>query len=309
MLSRVAERIYWSARYLERVENTARLVKVYTALLMDLPRSIDISWFNLITINSNVEDFEARFIVRDEKNVVTFILNGEGNQSSLLSSLQCARENLRTTRDVMPEGMWELINEHYIFVKNNIHSGLLRSNRHEFLEKIIHHCELIRGHMVGTMPRDFGWQMWRMGLSIERADMTTRILDAGVNALGENTRDDENSLLTVWGNVLQSLSAHLAYRRVVNANLNSDGVIDYLVNDCQQPRGIRRCILQLGDAAKRLPKKRRIVSAIDDTIEFMDQQNDKNNDDAIDYSDYFNELQIRIGSLHQLFAKHWFSID
>ncbi len=306
MLSRVAERIYWAGRYHERVENTARLVNVYTSLLMDLPNSIDISWFNLVTLNSNVEDFNARFTVRNEKNVVKFMLADEGNQSSLISSLQSARENLRTTRDAMPEGVWELVNEQYLFVKEHLQNGLLRSNRHEFLEKIVKDCELIRGHIVGTMPRDEGWQMWRLGLNLERADMTTRILDAGVNALAENNRDDESSLLAVWGNVLQSVSAHLAFRRVVSASLTPELVVNYLVDNQQQPRGIRHCLTQLKDATKHLPKKRNIIKIIDQLLDEMKKKSDLTQEHL---SDYFNELQIKIGTLHQEFSKAWFILN
>lgn len=308
MLSRVAQRIYWAGRYHERVENTARLVNVYTNLLMDLPRNIDISWFNLVTINSNVDDFEARFKVRDEKNVVKFLLSDTGNQSSLLSSLQWTRENLRTTRDVMPEGVWELVNEQYIFVKEHLQSGILRTNRHEFLEKIIQDCELIRGHIVGTMPRDSGWEMWRLGLNIERADMSTRILDAGTHALASDELADDNTLLTVWGNVLQSASAHLAFRRVVSTSITAEGAIDYLLNDEAQPRGVRHCVLQLQDAVKHLPKRRKILLTIKSLLDFM-SEHENLSAEPDELSHYFNELQINIAELHQLFTDAWFNID
>ena len=86
MLSRVAERIYWAARYLERVENTARLVSVYDNLLFDLPRSVNIGWFNLVIINSGTELFFERYKVQDERNVVKFTL-------ASLNSAAAQREN------------------------------------------------------------------------------------------------------------------------------------------------------------------------------------------------------------------------
>ena len=67
MLSKVAERMYWFSRYIERAENTARMVGVYDNLLFDLPRSINISWFNLVVINSSEDVFNARYTVQDEK--------------------------------------------------------------------------------------------------------------------------------------------------------------------------------------------------------------------------------------------------
>ena len=111
MLSRVAERIYWCARYLERVENTARLVSVYDNLLFDLPHDFNIGWYNLITINSGEQAFDERYKIRDERNVVKFLLADDTNFSSMLVSLKMVRENMRTTRDVVPQETWELINE------------------------------------------------------------------------------------------------------------------------------------------------------------------------------------------------------
>ena len=81
MLSRVAERLFWAGRYLERAENTARLVRVYDELLFDLPRDIKISWYNLIEINSGTEQFEQRYKVKDERNVVKFLLADDTTQA------------------------------------------------------------------------------------------------------------------------------------------------------------------------------------------------------------------------------------
>ena len=77
MLSKVAERIYWSARYLERVESTARLLSIYDKLLFDMPRRVNLGWYNLIVINSLEDDYNSRYSVRDERNVVKFLLGDD----------------------------------------------------------------------------------------------------------------------------------------------------------------------------------------------------------------------------------------
>ena len=162
MLSKVAERLYWTARYIERVENTARLVSVYDNLLFDLPTEVDISWYNLITLNSAGELFEERYRVRDERNVVKFMLADDTNPSSLLMALKSVRENVRTTRDVLPIESWEMINALYIFARENIQQGINRKARHEFLAQIIKGCQQINGLMTGTMSRDDPWQFLRL---------------------------------------------------------------------------------------------------------------------------------------------------
>jgi uncharacterized alpha-E superfamily protein len=210
MLSRVAERIYWSARYLERVENTARLVGVYDNLLFDLPRDTNISWFNLIKINSCTDTFSERYKVQDEHNVVKFLLADDTNPSSMLSSLKQAKENIRTTRDVLPQDTWELINELDLYARNNIRQGINRTDRHKFLNNIIQRCQEINGLFEGAMSRDASWQFMTLGRNLERADMTTRILDAGVSImLQPNQGTRINLSQVVWGNVLRSLSGYM----------------------------------------------------------------------------------------------------
>ncbi len=183
MLSRVAERMYWAARYLERVENTARLVSVYDNLLFDLPRSVNIGWFNLVVINSGTELFHERYRVQDERNVVKFMLADDTNPSSMLSSLQMLRENIRTARDVLPAEAWELVNELQLYARKNIQQGINRSARHAFLNHVIEGCQGINGLFGSSMSRDAAWDFLRLGCNLERADMTTRLLDAGAAAL------------------------------------------------------------------------------------------------------------------------------
>jgi uncharacterized alpha-E superfamily protein len=182
MLSRVAERTYWAARYLERIENTVRLIGVYDKLMFDLPKNVGIGWYNLITINSAEEAFNERYKIHDERNVVKFLLGDDTNPSSVTASLKFARENLRTSRDVVPAESWEMINELHLFVVENLQKGVNRSQRFNFLDGVIKSCQQIQGLMVGTMPRDVVWYFMKLGRNIERADMTTRLVDAGVRA-------------------------------------------------------------------------------------------------------------------------------
>ena len=150
MLSRVAERTYWAARYLERIENTVRLISVYDKLMYDLPTSVGIGWYNLITINSAEEAFDERYKVQDERNVIKFLLSEENNPVSVVSNLRFARENLRTTRDVIPAQSWVMINELNLFVTENLQQGINRSQRFNFLNGVIKICQqiprFINGH-------------------------------------------------------------------------------------------------------------------------------------------------------------------
>jgi uncharacterized alpha-E superfamily protein len=276
---------------------------------MDLPKDINISWFNLVTLNSGEIEYDARYKVRDERNVVKFTLADDTNSGSMLVSLSMVRENLRTTRDVMPESAWELINELSTFANLSIKEGCLnRGKRHEFLTQVINQCQLIQGYIASTLSHDEVWDMWCIGRHLECADMTTRILDAGTNVLA--THDDHEAAhvqLIVWGNVLRSSGADHAYRRNVAASVGGTKVAKFLIFDPHFPRSVHFCISAIESAVKQLPKNRKIISTMkslgirkDSGVNFTESDNQ--------LSSYCNELQLKLGELHGIFSENWFSV-
>ena len=308
MLSRVAERIYWAARYLERIENTVRLIGVYDKLIFDLPKNVGIGWYNLITINSAEVAFNERYKIQDERNVVKFLLGDDTNYSSVASSLKYARENLRTTRDVVPAESWEMINELHLFVVENLQQGINRSQRFNFLDGVIKSCQQIQGLFLGTLPRDVVWYFMRLGRNIERADMTTRLLDAGARAQLQVWDDVEaiNSQQIIWGSVLRSLDADQSYRRTVRASVKSKQVAQYIIEDDAFPRTINYCLSSMNDSLERLPKHDQVLTLV--------KKIQNNLIHTVDYNDlgepmivYLNDLQLAIASIHSSVSKNWFT--
>jgi len=306
MLSRVAERLFWAGRYLERAENTARLVRVYDELLFDLPRDIKISWYNLIEINSGTEQFEQRYKVKDERNVVKFLLADDTNSSSMLSSLKMVRENIRTTRDVVPEEMWELINELDMYARQNIKQGINRSGRHDFLNTIIEGCQKIIGLLAGTMTRDSGWQFLIMGRYLERADMNTRIIDAAVSLMLQSEAEESVRLgQVVWAKVLKSQSAYLDYRRTVRTSINGAKAVTFLLRDPFFPRTLSYCLEQIREAASKLPRSGIITAKVDKLygyeypIERSEDLNEK-------FHDYLNDFQLDLIEINHQITENWF---
>lgn len=308
MLSRVAERMYWAARYLERVENTARLVSVYDNLLFDLPRSVNIGWFNLVVINSSTDLFHERYRVQDERNVVKFTLADDTNPSSMLSSLLLVRENIRTARDVLPSEAWELVNELQLFASHNIQQGINRNGRHAFLNEIIEGCQGINGLFGSNMSRDAAWHFLRLGCNLERADMTTRLLDAGAAALLLSSETEAANLdQIVWGNVLRSASAYMAYRRTVRTAVSGAEVARFLLQDEQFPRSVQFCLGQIGSAADRLPSSSQQHQAIRPSLPAYSIEEDTPLDE--DFRDYLNDLQLMLAEVHHRISGNWFLHD
>ena len=138
MLSRVAESLYWMSRYLERAENTARLINGTTQVLLDLPRGAFFGWDVLIRVAGLDHAFHDQYGEADEDSVVRFLIEDERNPSSIASCLRHARENTRTFREVLPMELWERINDLYLFiVESAVRATHSRSLRYQVLNGVI----------------------------------------------------------------------------------------------------------------------------------------------------------------------------
>lgn len=307
MLSKVAERVYWVGRYLERIESTARILSIYDQLLFDLPRRVKLGWYNLIVINGLETSFCERYSVRDERNVVKFLLGDEDNASSVQSSLKAVRENIRTTRDVIPSETWELVNELSLYVQDNVAQGITRSRRYEFLEDIIGACQQISGLLYGNMARDEAWDMLNLGQSLERADMTTRNLDAGIAAILQ-VEDDEfaiNSRQIIWGNVLRSLNAEQPFRRTVRSSVKGGPVVKYLLTSKSFPRSLFYCVTEMSIVSASLPMSRDVLKSAEALKAQILEYSERESFDE-GFRDDLNELQLSLAELHALIGKTWF---
>lgn len=308
MLSKVAERVYWTARYIERVENTARLIKIYASLLLDMPKDVNLGWFNLVILNSVDPIFDERYKNRDEKNVVKFLIGDTDNPISIISSIAMIKENIRTTRDVVPSESWELVNELSLFIEENVQQGIRRKGRHEFLDGIIRGCQQLNGLLYGTMNHDAAWDFLRLGRNLERADMTTRILDAGASAASvlEDSEHTVNAKQIIWGNVLRSLGADQSYRRMLRRSVVGSDVAQYLLEDAHFPRTIQHCLSAILDSSAKLPANDLLVKHLKLKMSTIFTQ--VNYEElGTDFRDYINELQISLAQLHLKISDTWFN--
>ncbi len=242
LLSRVAERLYWMARYLERAEDTARLLRSYTHLIMDIPAGSEPGWDVLLQTLDAQNGFSEHYRVANETNVLKFLIADHGNASSIAQSIRAARENVRTTRDVLPSEVWEHVNELYLYTEKHAASSVGRRNRHDFFNQLIGRCQMINGLMMSTLCRDHAYRFVKIGHLLERADMTTRVLDAGIGALMNEERNPSTTDPLVWASVLSSLSAMETYRRTVGPMVEGAEAVDFIFRDPTLPRSLRFCL-------------------------------------------------------------------
>ena len=270
MLSRVAEHIYWMARYIERAENIARLINVNTNLILDLPKSANVGWIPIIEILGSDELFNEQYDSPEERNVLRFIISDQKNPGSIVSSLALARENARTIRDIIPRETWERINDLFMVAKSNAQSGIARKHRYDYLSKVITGAQTITGQLAGTMLHDVGYDFLRMGRNLERADMTTRIVDVRSGDLLE----DEHEALTPyesiqWMSVLKSLTAYQMYRRSVQVRVSRPYVLRFILKDRNFPRAVSHTLGEVEACLANLPRNKEIKKQLGELQEFV----------------------------------------
>ena len=266
MLSRVAERLYWTARYLERTENMARLINAYFQMVLDMPRGEEPGWGILLDITASREIYLQKHETVNETDVINFFIIDADYGGSIISSVMSARENVRTTRDIITPGLWEELNELNLYVHELAEKSLARRFRYEFLEQIVQRCQQISGLVENVMCRTQAYRFIQLGKNLERADMTSRILDVGATAVNrrraQENRDSSqlryDSLL--WMHILLSLNALTMYRQRIGPRVTNKGVVHFLLQDITFPRSVIFCVHQIGEAFTKLPRRGRALN-------------------------------------------------
>jgi uncharacterized alpha-E superfamily protein len=306
MLSRVAENIYWMCRYIERAENIARVLSVNGNLQLDLPRGITPDWRPLIEVTGANQMFEARHGDYGERQVVRFLIGDQDCPSSIRNALRNARENCRTVRDILPREAWQYLTELQIFVDEDLSTGLKRSGRHAFLQRIIRTCQMIMGLLGSTMTRDLAYQFLRLGRNIERADMTTRFVNMRLAVEQTGKLPDKTQLNKVqWVNVLGSLSAYHMYRRKMLTQVRQNHVLWFLFKDDEFPRSLSHCLNAVEESLGALDSSRpcllavRKVAGIVDTTCLDDLQ-------SIELDELVNRIQIGLMDTHAAISRMYF---
>ncbi len=296
------------ARYLERAENTARLVNVHHALLLDLPAEARIGWRPLLDIMACREAFDrAHGNDPSEQAVQSFITNDDANPSSLLSSLFQARENVRTTRDLLPTEAWRAVNEMHLFAREQLPRELART-RHKVLTQIISRCQTISGLLAGTMSQGPGYHFIRLGRNVERADMTTRLIDVAAAVLLPGRPELQRYQNTLWMAILRSTSAYQMYRQHVRRRVFGPDVITYLLQDTDFPRSVSHCLSEAERSVLELPRTDATQAAITNVLGRL-QNIDTDELDITGIHDLMDRLQLDIATVHTAIGKTWFLPD
>ena len=254
MLSRVAAGLYWMTRYLERAENTARMINATSQMLLDLPRGASFGWDVLLKVAGLDLVFRETYPAYDEASIMRFLIGDGSNPGSIKSCIERARENSRTLREILPRAAWERINSLYLYVRDHSDAALDRANRYIVLEQIIERRQTVVGMLSENMSHDVAYQFIVLGRNIERADMTTRIVDITAAVLLPRQQGAEDPAMNLlWMGVLKALNAYQMYRRHVSVHVRGTDVVNYLLKDEIFPRTVLYCLQEIRDAFDTVP--------------------------------------------------------
>ena len=306
LLSRVAERLYWLARYLERTENTARLIKSYNNLIMDIPIGSEPSWMILVDILDERNRYSKIFRNENEQNVHKFLVEKPSVTCGIHYSIAQARENMRTTRDALPEEAWEYTNSLFLFSSENRAKYGRRQARLAYLDEIIQRCQMISGLIDSTLPRDNAYHFIKIGYLLERADMTARITDVGAGDIIDREGINDAIDPILWGSLLEALSAKSAYRKAVSPIVEKNPIVDFLFKAESFPRSIYFCLreisLEIGDKPNRESVTKLLQSSMRKLRRF-----DASSLTREQLHEFIDKFQVFLIALNEEFYSSWFT--
>lgn len=226
MLARNAESLYWIGRYVERADDTARILDVTVhQLLEDSSVDPDLASRTLLRV-LGIEPPAAQLDMWSLTDLVAF---GRGDgQNSIVESISAARENARGAREVTSTEMWECLNTTYNALSERERAAR-RLGPHEFLSFVEGRAAMFAGLADSTLSRDDGYRFMMLGRAIERVDMTVRLLLARVG---------DSASSPAWVTVLRSAGAHDTYLRTYRGVLDAGRVVEFMLLDRLFPRSV-----------------------------------------------------------------------
>ena len=248
LLSRTADSLFWLSRYMERSDFLARIVDA-TQRLATLPKAYNgtgTEWESALESSGAVEAYHKKYDETDGESVIDFLTFDADNPSSIRNCLEAARTNARSVRTALTAEMWEAINSAWLELKRFEQPDATAGSKSErlgpFLDFVKQTALVFDGAVVRTMLRDPSFWFSRLGLHLERADNTARILDVKYHVLLPDTEQIGGSLdYFQWTAILRAVSALTAYHWVYRENIKPWLVADLLILRPEMPRSLLCC--------------------------------------------------------------------
>ncbi len=268
MLGRTANGIFWMMRYLERAENTARLLDAGFRLALTKGQSAASDEWRSVLVTTGLDTaFNRNHADYTGPAVTNFILRDRGNPGSVLAMFEGARTNARTVRTAITREVWEATNEGWMVLNDVLARPVKATNLGEVLTAIRRQTTQVRGAMDGTMLRNEIFNFARVGTFLERADNTARILDVKYHVLLPSVSWVGSALdNTQWETVLRSVAGERAYRWLNSGQMDARGIAEFIILDGRFPRSLRFCFDKLGSNMASLAREYGEVTPAHDLV-------------------------------------------
>jgi len=262
MLSRIAESLFWIGRYIERSDGTARILDVHLQLLLEDPWiEENLACRSLLSVMGTEVADDAEVTRAD---VLTLLAVDRNQPASIAYSLAAARENARRAREVVSTELWEVLNT----TRARMPRKVATDKVHEFFGWVRERAALAVGIIESSTSRDEAWSFFTLGRSIERADMTARLLA---------TRSLTEASGPSWTTILRSVGAYEAYLRTYRGVPSARNAAEFLLLDRLFPRSIlfsvtraEQCMRDLdrGDRVGVTDQAQRLLGQIRSELEY-----------------------------------------
>ncbi len=242
MLGKTAGGLYWMFRYLERAENTARLIEAGFRIALTRSSDPNSEWKSVIVTSASQQAYEAKHDGYDSARVTNFLLRDPENPSSVYSVIKAARDNARLVRTAITSEVWSAVNETWMLLAERLKTPVPETELPAVLASIRHQSALVQGALYGTMLRNDIYDFCRLGAFVERMDNTARIIDVKYFALLPSPSFVGSRMDNVqWETILRSVSAHRSFRWASDDDYNAPSIARFLILDRRMPRSLAFC--------------------------------------------------------------------
>jgi uncharacterized alpha-E superfamily protein len=260
LLSRVADSLYWTSRYLERAEHTVRMVDINLGLMLDKSQvSVERRWQRVLAALGTPRDLEWK----DDVYSLVYTLCFDGTQhASVTSCIFAARENARQIREEISSEQWQRLNRLFHEISRLKPPSPSDTQLSEFLPALIDGVHLFQGVTDTTLSHGEGWQFLQVGRFLERASATAKLLDIyhrDVFSQAEESVDAYEYL--EWIGLLRTCTAFEAYCKVYTADLTYERIVEFLLLDPEFPHSIRYSIDRLHQSLEAIQSEGRGLHA------------------------------------------------
>ncbi len=259
MLSRTAENLYWIGRYIERAETRARLLEVgaRNALLPNTGGGYRNEWDAILAASGTADNFDEKYGDAVQRNVESHMFFDEDNPNSVASCLSQARENGRIVRTALTSPMWDGLNTAFQEIREMQRTERSQLPLSDLIDWTMRTSMLLRGAIVSLQLRNDGYHFMQMGLDIERAVSTARLLDVKYYVLLPEVSYVGTGLDNYqWVTLLRAMSSYRAFSWAYGGELSARKIADFLILNRQCPRSLLTCVasvMQHLDGLSRMP--------------------------------------------------------